>query len=323
MVVGGAGNDTIYGDVSFNFTGGAAVGGDDILFGGLGDDTLIGDATNLILQQAGSDILFGGEGDDFLTGDEAASAAPLLRASDIFVFDVDDSFDNGNDTISDFGPLLAAGPDTFKLINADAVTIEALAQEVTIKSDASLAGLLVDHGSNPGVDVIDAGAVTSTNTARLQNLTAATSQNLQFEIQDTNGNTAQYTVIAGSPATITDATTTSTLVIDTSFANGGTANSDYVFTGLDLGVKKVISFFSTTKTLTFDTTDGLVGTLAQQTEVRDSLVDLDGGGATDVIVDVFNDVAGTVLLGSVVLGGIDFVGGDTEVADYGINASIV
>ena len=76
-LVGGAGNDRIYGqDYS------------DTLEGGLGNDTLDGGIDN--------DTLIGGAGDDQLTGGQG---------DDVFVFD-----NSGNDTITDFGAGITGNP---------------------------------------------------------------------------------------------------------------------------------------------------------------------------------------------------------------------
>jgi Ca2+-binding RTX toxin-like protein len=73
---GGAGNDTIYGNIADNQLNGgdgndiiSGGWGDDIIDGGNGNDQLIGDEGNdTITGDAGADLLDGGSGDDFLDG---------------------------------------------------------------------------------------------------------------------------------------------------------------------------------------------------------------------------------------------------------------
>ena len=68
IVLGGQGNDTIFGSNGSNELHGGD--GDDTLYGGNGDDSLFGDAGNDYLHGGnGVDALFGGLGNDWLYGD--------------------------------------------------------------------------------------------------------------------------------------------------------------------------------------------------------------------------------------------------------------
>jgi Ca2+-binding RTX toxin-like protein len=69
-LVGGTGDDRLYGDAGFEMFD-SARGGADRLDGGTGDDTLAGDVGNTMIDSArgGDDRLDGGTGDDTLAGD--------------------------------------------------------------------------------------------------------------------------------------------------------------------------------------------------------------------------------------------------------------
>lgn len=70
-IVGGDGNDRIFGEVAFGSLGNVS-GGNDLLFGGSGNDLLSG--------QTGRDILDGGRGDDVLDGGDDIDTATYASA---------------------------------------------------------------------------------------------------------------------------------------------------------------------------------------------------------------------------------------------------
>jgi serralysin len=100
--IGGAGNDTLYGNKVANTLKGGS--GNDTLTGGAGNDQLYGDAgKDKLLGGLGNDTLNGGAGNDTLTGG---------LGKDAFVFD--SAIRANVDRITDFNPV----DDTIKLDNA-------------------------------------------------------------------------------------------------------------------------------------------------------------------------------------------------------------
>ena len=96
---GDADDDILFGDAGDDIETGSA-GGNDTLDGGSGNDNLIGDAGGSIdgTSTAGSDTLIGGEGNDNLHGDAIGGVAGSGGA-DVFVFRL--SEDSGDDRIFD------------------------------------------------------------------------------------------------------------------------------------------------------------------------------------------------------------------------------
>jgi Ca2+-binding RTX toxin-like protein len=84
-LIGGAGDDDLYGD-----------GGNDSLDGGLGDDTLDGGF--------GSDTLVGGAGDDFLFAFKGKDVLTGGAGSDLFGFSLRDDVGQSSFTFADFKP---------------------------------------------------------------------------------------------------------------------------------------------------------------------------------------------------------------------------
>jgi Ca2+-binding RTX toxin-like protein len=126
-IVGGDGNDNLYGDVKVNVGGTLYSAGHDTLEGGAGNDLLVGDvfsnarATDTTTGQAtflsaGNDILFGGESADILAGDTYSGFQEVTPGHDTFVYDF--SINNGADTILDFD----LGIDTLQFRNLTNVT---------------------------------------------------------------------------------------------------------------------------------------------------------------------------------------------------------
>lgn len=93
VLIGGLGDDNLYGDDSFYFD--RDQGGRDVLKGGGGNDLLMGVYGNDVLKgDSGNDVLIGGEGNDTLTGGIGA---------DTFRFDKSTTLSTmGIDTIVDF-----------------------------------------------------------------------------------------------------------------------------------------------------------------------------------------------------------------------------
>lgn len=91
-VYGGFGDDQLYGDELYDFSGTA--GGADLLYGGDGRDSLYGQAGNHTLRgEASDDYLWGGPGNDTLIGGTGA---------DEHLFYVDSDTFPGKDVITDF-----------------------------------------------------------------------------------------------------------------------------------------------------------------------------------------------------------------------------
>ena len=119
-ITGGAGGDTIYGDVEEN-EGGAgtsiALTGDDIIFGGAGDDnfTLVGDiginAVNSTVNETGKDTIDGGTGNDVLIGDVEKNIGNIdLAGNDLLIGGADDDLIVGDVRFNE-SVLTTAGDD--------------------------------------------------------------------------------------------------------------------------------------------------------------------------------------------------------------------
>jgi Ca2+-binding RTX toxin-like protein len=110
-VLGGSGNDTIFGNALDNTLRGG--GGDDALIGGVGNDRLEGGAgADWIVGGEGNDRLIGGEGVDVLTGGAGADTFDLGTAAG---WDVAFDFNTAEDRFS-LGGLSWLG---FLTIDAD------------------------------------------------------------------------------------------------------------------------------------------------------------------------------------------------------------
>lgn len=120
LLVGGVGNDELYGDGILNDTGvgDGAIGGDDILDGGFDNDFLVGDGVvGGNNATGGNDILIGGFGINTLWGDFISPGSNVTGGDDIFVVDRKQGgpFNTPNiQNIMDFG----VGNDTLRIINA-------------------------------------------------------------------------------------------------------------------------------------------------------------------------------------------------------------
>ncbi|MDD9192213.1 tandem-95 repeat protein, partial [Aliivibrio sp. S2TY2] len=152
---GGNGNDKIFGQNGVDIMFGGK--GDDYLNGGNDNDGLRGGSGNDILDGgSGNDILIGGLGDDILTGG---------TGEDIFKWvdqGVDNSLDNGTDTIKDF----TVGEDLIDLteiIGGDdnVINMGDLLSHITVSEDGDDLTLSITDDSGNEHDIVVEGAVTS------------------------------------------------------------------------------------------------------------------------------------------------------------------
>jgi glycerophosphoryl diester phosphodiesterase len=98
IIVGGDGDDLLWGDRNSRDPGGT-VGGDDLLYGGKGNDRLGGKAGNdQLFGEDGNDLLWGNDGDDLLWGGNGSDILTGGNGSDIFVL----AAGEGTDAIADF-----------------------------------------------------------------------------------------------------------------------------------------------------------------------------------------------------------------------------
>lgn len=120
LLVGGLGDDELYGDGLLGSTGvgNGETGGDDILDGGVGDDLLVGDGDNGgDNATGGNDILVGGFGSNTLWGDFIKLGSNVTGGDDIFVVDRQHGGGAGNPNIQDIMDF-GVGNDTLRIINA-------------------------------------------------------------------------------------------------------------------------------------------------------------------------------------------------------------
>jgi hypothetical protein len=161
-LLGGAGNDTLFGD-GVDGEGNTADGGADFLFGGDGDDSLIGGTGNDTLDGAdGADFMSGGDdrdtfievsAGDTIVGGEGGDDVDTLVVSSTSIVDFDPSDpESGTVTFYDFGSLTPTGTATFSEIE-NVVFVEELPNP--IEPDEN------DDSDDVGIeDVIVAGGVT-------------------------------------------------------------------------------------------------------------------------------------------------------------------
>ncbi|MDD9180070.1 tandem-95 repeat protein, partial [Aliivibrio sp. A6] len=152
---GGDGNDKIFGQNGVDIMFGGK--GDDYLNGGNDNDGLRGGSGNDILDGgSGNDILIGGLGDDILTGG---------TGEDIFKWvdqGVDNSLDNGTDTIKDF----TVGEDLIDLTEIiggddDVINMGDLLSHITVSEDGDDLTLSITDDSGNEHDIVVEGAVAS------------------------------------------------------------------------------------------------------------------------------------------------------------------
>ncbi|RYU68289.1 tandem-95 repeat protein [Aliivibrio finisterrensis] len=152
---GGDGNDKIFGQNGVDIMFGGK--GDDYLNGGNDNDGLRGGSGNDILDGgSGNDILIGGLGDDILTGG---------TGEDIFKWvdqGVDNSLDNGTDTIKDF----TVGEDLIDLTEIiggddDVINMGDLLSHITVSEDGDDLTLSITDDSGNEHEIVVEGAVTS------------------------------------------------------------------------------------------------------------------------------------------------------------------
>lgn len=98
ILVGGEGDDALYGDAGPGLAM-TLSGGDDRIFGGIGNDTLVGGA--------GDDLLFGENGDDRLEAGAGTDRLEGGQGNDIYIVDrfdlVIEAASGGNDTVVSAG----------------------------------------------------------------------------------------------------------------------------------------------------------------------------------------------------------------------------
>jgi Ca2+-binding RTX toxin-like protein len=109
LLLGGNGNDVLRGDLNNPGNPDAAIGDDDVLYGGNGDDRLGGKGGNdRIYGDDGKDKLFGDDGDDLLRGGKGEDLLTGGKGADIFAL----AAGEGEDLILDF----KAGEDLIGLV---------------------------------------------------------------------------------------------------------------------------------------------------------------------------------------------------------------
>jgi len=141
-IIGGTGDDTIYGQEGNDNIDGYT--GNDTIYGGTGDDIIHGnDGDDRLFGGAGDDKLYGDEGNDFLDGGAGADELYGGAGNDILIYDSNDTVVDGGDGID---VLLSSSGETLDTLLAGAVqNVEALIKGENATSLTSLTDL-AEHG---------------------------------------------------------------------------------------------------------------------------------------------------------------------------------
>jgi Ca2+-binding RTX toxin-like protein len=153
-VIGGAGNDHIYGNNLDNTLNGGF--GNDVLYGGNGNDTLIGGAGDdyLVDDGSGNDTFYGGDGNDTLAGGYSGSDSNTFNGgsgNDTYLFTpaigsvyiVDEAGGDGIDTLN-FSSITAQNIN----VNLSATTIQTIAPGVQLTTYGSIENVISGYGND-------------------------------------------------------------------------------------------------------------------------------------------------------------------------------